>query len=330
MKTPEKPESEDTRIETLYALSILDTPPEERFDRLTRLAKKTFNVPIAVVSLVDTDRQWFKSSVGLDVCETSRQISFCGHAILSDSPFIVYDTFKDERFADNPLVISPPNIRFYAGIPLQAINKQRLGTFCIIDSKPRSFDVTDIQTLKDIASMAEREINFVELATLDDLTKISNRRGFMMLGKNTLSFCKREMIPVSLVYFDLNGFKKINDRHGHLEGDKLLVHFADVLNKILRESDIVGRLGGDEFAALLYNSGRLEAEKIVLRLRNQLDRDFEEELLNHEIKFSYGIVEYDPHLHGSIKELLSDGDYKMYEDKHSRGYENIASLKKQV
>ena len=122
MKTPELPADERTRLEILRSLKILDTLPEERFDRLTRLARKLFDVPIALVSLVDVNRQWFKSSAGLDATETPREISFCGHAILGDDILVVSDTQLDERFHDNPLVTGGPAIRFYAGCPLTGAN----------------------------------------------------------------------------------------------------------------------------------------------------------------------------------------------------------------
>src|ERR1700752_1549332 len=115
MLTPALPADENTRLDTLRALNILDTSPEERFDRLTRLAKRLFGVPIALVNLVDADRQWFKSCVGLSATETPRDISFCGHAILGDDILLVPDAGVDERFHDNPLVTGDPNIRFYAG-----------------------------------------------------------------------------------------------------------------------------------------------------------------------------------------------------------------------
>lgn len=114
MKSPETPRDEETRLKRLRSLGILDTAPEERFDRLTRLAKRMFGVPIALVSLVDENRQWFKSCVGLEASETPRDVSFCGHAILCNEIFIIADATLDERFADNPLVLNEPKIRFYS------------------------------------------------------------------------------------------------------------------------------------------------------------------------------------------------------------------------
>jgi GAF domain-containing protein len=119
MRVSEIPPTEVTRLQTLESLDILDTPQEGRFDRLTRMAKRLFNVPIALVSLVDENRQWFKSCVGLPVSETPREISFCGHAILGEGIFIIPDAASDERFHINPLVLNEPTIRFYVGCPLR-------------------------------------------------------------------------------------------------------------------------------------------------------------------------------------------------------------------
>jgi GAF domain-containing protein len=134
MESPDIPSNEEHRLATLRSLGILDTSHEERFDRVTRMSKRLFDVPIALVSLVDESRQWFKSSAGLDTLETPRDIAFCGHAILDENIFHVPDATKDPRFADNPLVTGPPDIRFYAGRPLHAPNGDRMGTLCIIDT----------------------------------------------------------------------------------------------------------------------------------------------------------------------------------------------------
>src|SRR5580693_4864027 len=133
------PANENSRIACLRLLNILDTQPEERFDRITRMAKRLFSVPIAQVTLIDTNRQWFKSSIGVSDRETSRDFSFCAHAILGEGIMHVSDASQDDRFFDNPLVTGAPNIRFYAGCPLQ-VGAENLGTLCVIDDKPREFD----------------------------------------------------------------------------------------------------------------------------------------------------------------------------------------------
>ena len=182
MKAPEFPADERTRLETLRSLQILDTLPEERFDRLTRLARKLFDVPIALVSLIDADRQWFKSSAGLEAKETPREISFCGHAILTEDILAVTDTALDERFHDNPLVTGDPKIRFYAGCPL-IVSNGKLGTLCLIGQEPREFDENDRALLHDLARIVEQELSAVQLATRDELTGLLNRRGFEALSQ---------------------------------------------------------------------------------------------------------------------------------------------------
>lgn len=162
MTTPETPHNEAVRLLALKSTHLLDTAPEERFDRLTRMAKLAFGVPIALVSLIDDKRQWFKSSQGLAAKETPRNISFCGHAILRNHLFIIEDTFTDPRFADNPLVTGPPHVRFYAGAQLSNHEGYRLGTLCIIDTRPRSLDHDQRTLLEDLARCVDNEINDFE------------------------------------------------------------------------------------------------------------------------------------------------------------------------
>jgi signal transduction histidine kinase len=180
MIEPDIPDDENLRIEALKSLDILDTPFDESYDRVTRLAQWMFSVPIALVSLVDTNRQWFKSCIGLPVRETGRDISFCGHAILGNEPFIINDAAEDARFHDNPLVTDAPFIRFYAGIPLKTLDGSPIGTLCIIDQIPRSFTKSDIDKLNDLATIVEKELHNKELAfevtkTQKDLVKAKEK-----------------------------------------------------------------------------------------------------------------------------------------------------------
>jgi GAF domain-containing protein len=153
------PDNDAERVKALRDLLLLDTPPEERFDRLVRLAAEQFGCPTALVSLVDADRQWFKARVGLDACETGRDISFCGHAILGGHELLVVeDALQDPRFADNPLVAGGPGIRFYAGAPLRAPNGHSIGTLCLIDTRPRSADSVDLAVLRAVRELVEEEL----------------------------------------------------------------------------------------------------------------------------------------------------------------------------
>lgn len=159
------PRNEAKRLEALRALLILDTPPEERFDRISAFAASEFDVPIALVSLVDQDRQWFKSNFGLDVCETARDVSFCGHAINKSEPLVVTDALRDPRFADNPLVTGHPFIRFYAGAGLRLPYGQVVGTLCIMDRRPREFDKLDAAILCGLRDLVVDELYRREEAT---------------------------------------------------------------------------------------------------------------------------------------------------------------------
>ena len=282
------------------------------------MAKRLFGVPIALVSLVDENRQWFKSCLGLSISETPRDISFCGHAILGDDVFIIPDTSVDERFADNPLVLNDPYIRFYAGCPLRAPNGHKLGTLCIIDRQPRSFGKDELEALADLAAMVEREIAAVQLATQDELTNISNRRGFMLLAQHSLHICVRRKLPASLVFMDLDKFKLINDTFGHAEGDRALTVFANQMKAICRDEDIFARSGGDEFALLLIDASKENAEKIVLRLCHSIEKYNQEAKRGYDVSFSYGIAEFNPDKHHTIDALLADGDSLMYELKRSK------------
>lgn len=163
------PANESARLRAVRALQLLDIPAEERFDRITRMATRLFDVPIALISLVDANRQWFKSCQGIEVSETPRSVSFCAHALLGPDALVIPDAHADPRFADNPLVVDDPYIQFYAGQPLLGSEGLPVGTLCIIDRQPRQMSTEDLNTLRDLAAVAEGELTRLDLA--EALTK---------------------------------------------------------------------------------------------------------------------------------------------------------------
>ena len=165
MITAPLPQNEKQRLKALRDLVILDTAPEERFDRISAFAAQEFGVPMALVSLVDQDRQWFKSNFGLDACETARDISFCGHAVAQSEPLVIHDALEDPRFADNPLVTGHPHVRFYAGAGLRLPYGQVVGTLCIMDRRPRTFDRLDVAILCGLRDLVVEELFRREEAT---------------------------------------------------------------------------------------------------------------------------------------------------------------------
>jgi len=184
MITPSVPLYEDLRLNALRSLNILDTLSEERFDRITRLAQRIFQMPIVLVTLVDINRQWFKACLGLNASETSREISFCGHAILSNDTFVIPDALGDERFYDNPLVTGEPHIRFYAGQPLTSPDGYRIGTLCLINTAPQTLNEEELKYLKDLAIMVENELSNLELNQATRAISESETR-FRKLAQNS-------------------------------------------------------------------------------------------------------------------------------------------------
>jgi diguanylate cyclase (GGDEF)-like protein len=318
MIKPKLPANEAERLHALRTLQILDTSHEERFDRVTRMAKRMFDVEISLVSLVDEDRQWFKSTQGLDASETPREISFCGHAINHDGLFIIPNAIEDVRFSDNPLVTQAPNIRFYAGYPLKLRQGINLGTLCLIDSKPKHMNEEDKQLLNDLGSMIEQEIRSIQLATLDELTLISNRRGFLTLAEHSRKICRRKKIPMSVILFDLNKFKPINDNFGHHEGDFALKQFAEVMRSVFRESDVIGRLGGDEFVAMLTDASDEQIAIILDRFKTEMEAMNKAINKPYLIEYSAGVARFSYDTEQSLEEMVAEADAAMYEKKKDR------------
>lgn len=314
MIAPDKPENEAERLATLYQLQILDTEREERFDRLTRIACKLFGVPIAVISFLEAERQWMKSTQGFDIQEAARKTSFCGHVILSDEIMVVEDATKDERFYDNPFVLGNPNFRFYVGCPLK-VKEYNVGVICLIDDKPRLINDVDQTIVYDLAQMVETELESLQLSITDELTGLSNRRGFLKLASYLFQQCQRENKMFTLLFFDLDKFKHINDQFGHAEGDKVLKIFSKALLHNFRCYDVVARLGGDEFCVFCSGLNHKDVANITQRLKDSLNAV---ETKGYVIEFSVGSIQYNHEEHQTLEEMLALADSKMYHDKKSK------------
>ena len=303
------PLDEEERLRALERYKVLDTPPEEAFDKITRLAALSMEVPIALVSLVDRDRQWFKSRCGLDAPQTPRDVAFCAHAICDDRPLVVEDATVDPRFADNPLVTDEPGIRFYAGAPLRSRDGHNLGTLCVIDSKPRAISEAQLKLLVQLAAMVvdefevrlagqravqelsdqeDRARELLRLATTDSLTGVLNRRAFFEVAEQEWLRAQRYGHCISLLAIDVDHFKRINDTEGHAMGDDVLKRLSDCVRASLRAQDVIGRIGGEEFAVLAPNTSASNACVLAARLKDQV-ADIRLATAREEMRFTISI-----------------------------------------
>ena len=262
---------EPGRLAALNRYDVLDTAPEKPFDKITALVQTVMNVPIAAVSLVDVHRQWFKSIQGLDVTETSRDVAFCHYTIQQRTPLIVPDARADPRFAENALVTGEPYIRAYVGVPLETPDGYNLGSLCAIDYEPREFDANQVTTLQSFAKLVVDELELRQVAISDGLTGALTRRAFIEAANHEIERSRRYGRDLTLVLFDLDDFKAVNDTHGHPAGDTVLRYVAACAQENIRTSDTFGRLGGEEFAILMPETDTDAAFACVERLRRRHD-----------------------------------------------------------
>lgn len=313
IRPPPIPADERSRLSELVSLALLDSGSDERFDRITRLARRLFDVEVALVTLVDSDRQWFLSKQGTDLEGSSRETSFCGHALHSDEILYVADATADDRFHDNPLVVENPAIRFYAGQPIHGPGGSRLGTLCLIDSSPRELTPDEAESLRDLAGVVEDEIATTHAGSVDELTGLTNRRGFEFVGRKLLEVCRRTGRNATVLFIDVDGLKTINDSAGHAAGDRALYEFGQILLQTHRASDVVARLAGDEFVVLL--TGTTTADTTLPKLFDALrafnaatDEPF-------RLWASVGTAEFLPETNETLDELLARADADMYRAK---------------
>lgn len=261
------PADEEQRLRDLERHGVLDTPPDPHVDRIVRLASTVLGMPIALVSLVDHDRQWFLARHGLEVRQTPRQMAFCAHAIADDGVLVVPDALEDERFRDNPLVLEEPNVRFYAGAPLRSPEGHNLGTLCVIDRQPREFSPEQTSVLRSLAELVVRELELRRSTSLCPVTGLYNRATYFELCEREVERARREGLPLSLLNIDIDDFRQINNRWGHEAGDQVLRDLCRLCHSRLAEADLFGRVGDEEFSLLLVGRDSGEAMALAETIR---------------------------------------------------------------
>ena len=295
------PDSEASRIATLLSLDILDTPREDRFDRYTRIAARAFEVPIALISLVDGDRQWFKSAVGIDVNEASRENSFCGHAILGDNIFEVRNTRLDPRFRENPMVVGHPRIRFYAGAPLRAPNGHRLGTLCIVDRIPRELSDDQKTMLKNLADMVVREIT----RERDAKAVSSERVTHTITGAEFFDLLEDDR-DHSVLLFDIDDVLASHDDEN--SGTSPGEIFAQLLHDHFPTAQSIAHIGDYHFCVLLGQDGAFDEVKAISLVCSDARRLLCFAEGHHLLSPFVGRMQYDPERYASVDEMLVDAE----------------------
>ena len=336
------PDHESARKYALDRDQSLDTPPDGTFDRITTLVARLLRVPVAIVSLVDTDRIWFKSHHGLDITQIDREPGLCASAILGQGPYVVADAALDPRTLVNPLVAGDFGLRSYAAVPLRTQDGFNLGTLCCLDFKPRDFNADERATLECLAAvvmdqmelrLAARRVDELhrdlkalnhELqyrASHDALTGLLNRGAIMELMRRTHADAKRHTRSLSVLMLDVDHFKRINDGHGHPAGDEVLKAVAQRLQGVLRAGDAVGRMGGEEFVIMLDHCDELRAQLVAERCRSVIaDSPIPiqgERVAALDVTLSVGAVLLDPQSDLSPQDAVRQADAALYHSKRS-------------
>jgi diguanylate cyclase (GGDEF)-like protein len=281
------------RLATLRALNLLDTPLQQRFERVTRMVCRLLDVPIAHFNLLDEDRQHLKSVQGLSAVDVPMEGAFCTHTIHEDRMLLIPNASLDARFHDNPFVTGRfLNIGFYVGCPVHAPNGLPIGTLCAIDTKPRDLTEDQLAIMQDLVGMIETELHVSSLsnaqteliaqlnaaerlARIDCLTRLWNRAGILELLQKEWAECDRHRKPVTVVMTDIDRFKSINDTYGHQVGDEVIIGVASEIMAGSRNEDAVGRVGGEEFLVILTGCDPQCAKDKVERMRTSvMDRTF--------------------------------------------------------
>ncbi|MDB5597488.1 MAG: sensor diguanylate cyclase [Hyphomicrobiales bacterium] len=308
---------EQGRLSALRRYQVLDTAVEPQFETVITLVKQIFSVPMCAVSLIDSDRQWFKAKRGLELTETARDIAFCDYTIRSEAPLLVDDALCDVRFANNPLVSGPPFIRSYAGVPLTSPEGYNIGSLCVIDTAPRHLGSAETDVLVNFGKLIVELLELREIASVDGLTNALTRGAWLKLAAAELSRSYRYNRSASIVMLDVDHFKAINDRYGHAAGDEVLQLLSSHCMEQLRLGDAFGRIGGEEFAILLLESDLREAMASAERLRQCISRiRWSHVEQSGCITASFGVASSDNMLR-SVTSMLTCADQALYAAKRN-------------
>ena len=271
---------EQQRLLAVQATGLLGTPAEERFDKITRIARRMFDMPVAVIDIVGAELTWLKSVQGFDGVEVPRLCSYCHHTIMQEDVCLIHDARIDPRVSDNP---SAATFVFYAGVPLK-FSGRNVGVLCVADTKPRTLSAEDLDSLRDLAALAQQELEVLALSAaqltlaashrelemkslVDGLTRLWNRGAIHEIGTRELELGNAPGGRTGFAILDIDHFKKTNDTLGHAAGDEVLRVVSERLRSAIRATDAVGRYGGEEFLVVLPNVAEDTLSMVCERIR---------------------------------------------------------------
>lgn len=326
---------EAQRVESLRRTRLLDTPIEERFERLTRMVCRLMDVPIALFNLIDEKQQFYKSVQGLNATYAMLDGAFCPHAFHESDMLLVPDAHKDERFHDNPFVTGKYlNVGFYAGCSVKTPDGMPVGTVCAIDLKPRQMSEDQLAALRDITAMVETELRVAymqfekealeteleqahRLALIDPLTRLWNRAGMETIINKEWAEARRFKRPITVVMCDIDHFKKINDTYGHDVGDDIIRNVGKKLLECVRTEDHVCRVGGEEFLLILPNCPSENAAELLERMRETIATcKLSEKDIDWPVTMSFGATAIVPNLDTAPGLAIKIADISLYKAKN--------------
>jgi len=306
---------EEARLAALRRYDILDSGDEDSFRRIVELAALVLDAPLAAMSLVDDTSVSFKAVFGAAGLGVPRSAGICAHTIRQAEPLVVPDTTLDPRFAESPLVTGAPYLRAYLGVPLTTPDGYNVGALWVGDTAPRPFAPRAAAILDKLAAVAVEQMEMRQIAKQDAMTGALTRRGFFAELEKEYARASRYDRPSSLVLIDVDRFRAINDRYGHLAGDAVLVAIANAAMAAMRRSDVFGRTGGEEFGLLLPETDLAEATQAAERLRRMIE-DTIVEVPGASIRATVSLgVAAMPGLGEGVSAWLADADVALYEAK---------------
>lgn len=337
LKAPISPD-DDARIASLLQLQLLDTPIEERFERITRIASRALNMPIVAFTLVDALRQTFKSVQGMHGQDVSREISFCGHVVAGgEEMLIVPDARLDPRFSDNPMVACENGVNFYAGCPVHAPDGQKIGVLCAIDKRPREFDAEQIKCMKEFTAMVEAELHSFMLskaqhkllldmepskraALIDQQTKMWNRAGVALLLPHEWQSAAEQQNSLAVVMAEVDHFEKIITEQGQPVTDEAIKYVAHQLLTKLRADDVIARYDDRRFMMVLTKCAPSQLKMIVERFRALFDNNLVSTSAGHiPVTLSFGAACTAPGPGRESKQLVEQADKALSKAKKQGG-----------